>query len=357
MQLALSLGRRGLGRVWPRPAVGCVIVRDGRIVGRGMTDGQTGPHGEVLALRQAGAAARGATVYVGLEPCSHHGKVPPCADALIKADVARVVSAMEDPFHKVSGRGHARLREAGVTVETGLMEAEARRDHAGFLMRLTDGRPMVTLKLAMSLDGRIATGSGESQWITGPEARRAVHAMRARHDAVMVGGGTARADDPSLTVRGLGVSAQPVRVVLSRRAGLPEDGVLARTGAEVPVWVCHGREDPLPEAFAAQGAVGVPCDVRGRYVDVRSALMALGERGLTRVFCEGGGSLAASLLQAGLVDELVTMAAGLALGAEGVPALGALEIAWLSEAERFALAEVRPLGGDVMARWVRGRSL
>ncbi len=352
MALALSLGRRGLGQAWPNPAVGCVIVRDGRIVGRGWTQPGGRPHAERVALDQAGSAAHGADVFVTLEPCAHHGMTPPCANALVAAGVARVVVASGDPDPRVSGRGLAILREAGVAVETGLMEAAARADQAGFLSRLERGRPFVTLKLATSVDGRIATGSGESQWITGPEARRLVHGMRARHDAVMVGGGTARADDPSLTVRGLGVKRQPVRVVVSRRGDLPAKGVLVRTAREVPVWVCHDAEADLPEALAGAGVEGVPCAVRGRHVEIGSALDALAERGITRVFCEGGGSLAASLLQAGAVDEMIAMTAGVALGAEGIPALGALEISRLAEARRFDLDELRQVGGDVVARWV-----
>ncbi|MFQ6547829.1 bifunctional diaminohydroxyphosphoribosylaminopyrimidine deaminase/5-amino-6-(5-phosphoribosylamino)uracil reductase RibD [Aestuariibius sp. 2305UL40-4] len=355
MALALSLGRRGLGQAWPNPAVGCVIVRDGWIVGRGWTQPGGRPHAERVALDQAGEAARGSDVFVTLEPCAHHGMTPPCANALVAAGVARVVVALGDPDPRVSGRGLKILREAGITVETGLMEDAARADQAGFLSRVERGRPLVTLKLATSVDGRIATGSGESQWITGPEARRVVHGMRARHDAVMVGGGTARADDPSLTVRGLGVMQQPVRVVVSRRADIPADGGLARTAREVPVWVCHDADAALPGVLADAGVDGLPCAVRGRNVEIGSVLSALAERGITRVFCEGGGSLAASLLQADVVDEMVAMTAGLALGAEGIPALGALEISKLAEAQRFELAELRPVGGDVMARWVACR--
>jgi diaminohydroxyphosphoribosylaminopyrimidine deaminase/5-amino-6-(5-phosphoribosylamino)uracil reductase len=244
MRLALSLGARGLGRVWPNPAVGCVIVKGGRVVGRGWTQDGGRPHAETVALAQAGAAARGATVYVSLEPCDHHGQTPPCSEALVAAGVARVVVALTDPDPRVAGGGLQTLRKAGIEVLTDVCEAEARLAHRGFLSRVTQGRPMLTLKLATSSDGRIATATGESQWITGPEARRHVHAMRARHDAVLVGAGTARADDPSLTVRGLGIAQQPVRVVLSRRLDLPENSALMRTAAQVPVWLCHGPDAP-----------------------------------------------------------------------------------------------------------------
>ncbi|MEL6518613.1 MAG: bifunctional diaminohydroxyphosphoribosylaminopyrimidine deaminase/5-amino-6-(5-phosphoribosylamino)uracil reductase RibD, partial [Pseudomonadota bacterium] len=213
MALALRLGAQRLGQVWPNPAVGCVIVKDGRIVGRGATAPGGRPHAEPQALAQAGDAARGATVYVSLEPCAHHGRTPPCCDALITAGVARVVSAMEDPDPRTAGQGHAALEAAGIVVETGVPCDQAARVHEGFVTRVTEGRPMVTLKLASSFDGRIATATGASKWITGPEARRCVHAARAAHDLVLVGGGTARADDPDLRVRDLGVARQPVRAV------------------------------------------------------------------------------------------------------------------------------------------------
>lgn len=355
MALALSLGRRGMGRVWPNPAVGCVIVRDGVIVGRGRTADGGRPHAEVVALNQAGEAARGATAYVTLEPCAHHGRTPPCAEALIAAGIARVVVATGDPDARVAGRGITMLQEAGIVVDTGVMAAEAQRDHAGFLMRVTQNRPFVTLKLAATLDGRIATASGESQWITGPEARREVHLMRVRHDAVMVGAGTVRADDPSLTVRGLGHVPQPVRVVVSRAMKIPATGQLAQTAREVPVWLCHGIGADV-EDWTAKGAISLPCTVTAGQVDPVAALAALAEKGITRVFCEGGGMLAASLLSAGLVDALVVFSAGLAIGAEGTPALAAMGVERLSVAPRFKLDQVRQVGGDIMHRWVRNPS-
>ena len=356
MRLALSLGARGLGRVWPNPAVGCVIVKDGCVLGRGWTQEGGRPHAEPVALAQAGAAARGATAYVSLEPCNHHGKTPPCTEALIAAGVARVVVALTDPDPRVAGGGIARMREAGIEVVTGVCAAEAEAAHRGFLSRVTQGRPMLTLKLATSSDGRIATATGESQWITGPEARRRVHGMRARHDAVLVGAGTARADDPSLTVRGLGMSHQPVRVVLSRRLDLPLDSALMRSAGQVPVWLCHGPDAPAA-ACAAWDTAGarrivVPAGAGGQ-LDLGQVMRALGDAGLTRVFCEGGGTLAAGLLASDLVDELAVISAGTVLGAEGTPAVGAMGIAALVEAPRFGLREVRALGGDVLAVWSR----
>jgi len=354
MSLALTLGARGLGLVWPNPAVGCVIVQGARIVGRGWTQPGGAPHGETQALDQAGKAANGATAYVTLEPCAHQGKTPPCANALINAGIARVVVATSDPDPRVSGNGLKMLRNAGITVTTGVMEAEARVANAGFLKRITIGIPFVTLKLAASLDGRIATATGESQWITGVQSRRMVHAMRASHDGVLVGGGTARTDDPSLTVRDLGIAHQPVRIVWTRHLDLPLDGQLAHTAKNIPVWICHGKDaDPnLVAIWETLGATLLSCDTgSGRQIDPVSALRALGTQGLTRVFCEGGGALAASLLSAGMVDELVAFTAGLGLGAEGQPMLGAMGMERLANAPRFKLLEARDVGDDVMHRW------
>ncbi|MEL6798379.1 MAG: bifunctional diaminohydroxyphosphoribosylaminopyrimidine deaminase/5-amino-6-(5-phosphoribosylamino)uracil reductase RibD [Pseudomonadota bacterium] len=360
MALALRLGAQRLGQVWPNPAVGCVIVKDGRIVGRGATTPGGRPHAEPQALAQAGDAARGATVYVSLEPCAHHGRTPPCCDALITAGVARVVSAMEDPDPRTAGQGHAALEAAGIVVETGVPCDPAARVHEGFVTRVTEGRPMVTLKLASSFDGRIATATGASKWITGPEARRCVHAARAAHDLVLVGGGTARADDPDLRVRDLGVARQPVRAVASRHLNLPVDGRLVTSVAEGPVWVVHdparmAGDDPAAAALTAQGVelIEATSDPGGQ-LNAGSMLRALGARGITRVFCEGGGALAASLLQADLVDRVMGFTAGLMLGAEGRPSLGALGVSQLDEAPRFVLVDTGRVGADVVHVWERG---
>ena len=353
MRHALSLAGRGLGQVWPNPAVGCVIVQKGRVVGRGRTQPGGRPHAERVALDQAGNSAQGANAYVTLEPCAHHGQTPPCADALIEAGVSRVVVALGDPDARVAGRGIAMLRNAAIDVVTGVEEVTARRLQAGFLSRVLKGRPALTLKLALTLDGRIATASGESRWITGPDARRRVHAERARHDAVLVGAGTVRIDDPDLTVRNLGVSYQPVRIVASRHLRLPATARLFKGSDKAPVWLLHD-EDSSGDArtFEEAGArlLGVPS--RGSHLDVTAMMKRLGDEGLTRVFCEGGGTLAASLLSAGLVDELLVFGAGLVLGAEGQPGLGALGVSALAEAPRFDLDSVENVGGDVMQRWV-----
>ncbi|MCV2869159.1 bifunctional diaminohydroxyphosphoribosylaminopyrimidine deaminase/5-amino-6-(5-phosphoribosylamino)uracil reductase RibD [Defluviimonas sp. WL0002] len=355
MALSIALGARGLGRVWPNPAVGCVIVKDGRVVGRGWTQDGGRPHAETVALAQAGAQARGATAYVSLEPCAHHGRTPPCAVSLVNAGVARVVSAITDPDPRVAGRGHEILRGAGVSVTTGVMAEAAAAAQSGFLTRIQHGRPMVTLKLATSFDGRIATATGESKWITGPEARRMVHAMRATHDAVMVGGGTARADDPALTVRDLGIARQPVRVVCARDLDLPTWGTLARSAEHASLWLVHGPSAPhsARSAWTDIGArlIEVPDDQTA--LSPEAILAALGAEGLTRVFCEGGGQFAAALLRAGLVDEIRHFTAGLALGSDGRPALGALALPALAEAPRFMLRDLRSIGPDTLAHWVR----
>lgn len=355
MAHALGLARRVLGRAWPNPAVGCVLVQGGRVVGRGFTRPGGRPHAETVALEAAAEGARGATAYVTLEPCAHHGRTPPCAAALIAAGVARVVTALEDPDPRVGGQGHAMLRAAGIAVTEGVLATEARALQRGFLARVTLGRPMVTLKLAASLDGRIATASGESRWITGPAARARVHAMRAAHDAVMVGAGTARADDPMLTVRGLGVSHQPVRVVAARGLDLDPGGALGRSAGAVPVWLVHGPAAPEPAriGWAAAGARLLEvAEARGA-LDPAAILAALGAAGLTRVFCEGGGRFAAALLAAGLVDEIALFAAGLALGADARPALGPLGLGTLSAAPRFRLASVEQVGADTLSLWSR----
>lgn len=355
MRLALSLGRRGQGNVWPNPAVGCVIVRNGCVVGRGWTQPGGRPHAETEALAQAGEEARGATAYVSLEPCSHHGETPPCSEALIAAGIARVVAPIEDNDARVAGQGFAQLQAAGIDVTTGVCAGEAERDHAGFFLRTDLGRPWVTLKLASSFDGRIATATGESQWITGLSSRRLAHAMRARHDAVMVGAGTARMDDPSLTVRDMGVSHQPVRVVVSRRLDLPLIGQLARSAANIPVWLMHGSDADTDRraAWTAVGATLLPCAVRDAQLDPVDVLSQLGKAGLTRVFCEGGSALAASLLAADLVDELVGFSAGIAIGAEGLPSIGAMGLDRLADAPRFDLSDVQRVGDDVLHTWQR----
>ena len=353
MALALSLGQRGQGSVWPNPAVGCVIVQGGRIVGRGWTQPGGRPHAETMALQQAGARAQQATAFVTLEPCAHHGATPPCAEGLIAAGIARCVVAIADPDPRVSGRGIAKLQAAGIEVSLGWQAQEALVAHRGFFSRLQNGRPRVTLKLATSLDGRIATASGESQWITAAEARRDVHGLRACHDAVLVGGGTARADNPSLTQRGLGLDRQPVRIVASRH--LDFDAPALQTSRDIaPLWLCHGPQARMSGLWQSQcdALLEVPLAADGQ-LDLAKLMQALGAKGLTSVLCEGGGQLAASLLRAGLVDDVILYTAGVALGADGLAGLGDLALSHLHLAPRFELISARKIGQDTRQDWRR----
>ena len=355
MAYALSLARRGLGRTWPNPSVGCVIVKNDTIVGVGRTADGGRPHAEVVALAQAGSSAVGATAYVTLEPCSHHGKTPPCCEALVAAGISRIVSPFHDRDPRVSGAGFRYLREAGIEVETGVCTKEAYEEHLGFFLKFGEERPKVTLKLAMSADGRIATASGESKWITDTPARRLVHAMRAEHDAVLVGGGTVRDDDPSLTVRELGIDHKTVRVVLSRKLDLPRTCRLAETAKEYPVWICHSPEasEERQSFWKSRDVELIPTQVTAQRLDEKDALKRLSERGITRVFCEGGGTLAASLLQADLVDDLICFHAGLIIGAEGRPSVSAMGLETLPNAPRFDLEESRKIGPDTLQIWTR----
>ena len=354
MRHALTLAARGLGRVWPNPSVGCVIINHDRIVGRGRTADGGRPHAETVALAQAGDQAKGATAYVTLEPCAHQGQTPPCAKALIKSGIKRVIVACEDPDPRVSGRGVAILKDAGVSVEIGCLKTEAMELQRGFLTRVNHGRPTLTLKLAMTLDGRIATASGESKWITGPEARRAVHALRACHDAVLVGAGTVRADNPDLRVRDLGITHQPVRIVTSRHLRLPADCRLFTSANEAPVWVICGHEASESAEAEAPKNAGVrllPVGSSGAHLSLSKGFVALGDAGLTSVFCEGGGMLASSLLSAGLVDELIVFTAGKLIGAEGQPGVGPLGVSALADTPGFDLVDAMTVGGDIIQRW------
>lgn len=354
MAHALALAARGLGQSWPNPAVGCVIVKEGRILGRGWTQAGGRPHGETMALAQAGARAHGATAYVTLEPCAHHGQTPPCASALIGAGVARVVTSLTDPDARVSGRGHAMLRDAGLAVREGVLETEARALNAGFLKRVARGLPYLALKLATSLDGRIATATGQSRWISGPEARRAVHALRLSHDAVLIGAGTARADDPDLRARDLGATHQPVRIVIDSRLSHAPESRLGRSAAESAVWIIHTPAAPAGtcNAWQERGATLIEVAATGAgQVDLTSALRSLAARGLTRILCEGGATLASALLRHHLVDSLIHVTAGRVIGADGLAALAPLGVAQLADAPALTLAGVRRVGPDTWTHW------
>jgi diaminohydroxyphosphoribosylaminopyrimidine deaminase / 5-amino-6-(5-phosphoribosylamino)uracil reductase len=353
MAHALRLSARGLGNVWPNPAVGCVIVRNGIIVGRGWTQPGGRPHAEVRALQQAGPLAEGATAYVTLEPCAHHGVTPPCAEALIAAKVARVVTALTDPDPRVSGKGHALLRAAGIAVTEGVLGPEATHLNVGFLKRVTQGLPFVTLKLAASLDGRTATATGESRWITGPLSRRKVHALRLTHDAVMVGSGTALADDPDLTVRDMGAVRQPIRIVLDRTLKHSHQSRLGRTAKDHPVWLLHSPSAPdaARSAWQATGATLIDVPETNGHLDLKAALQTLANKGLTRILSEGGSTVAAALVKAGLVDELTMFTGGVLIGSDGHPVLGQLLLTMLVDAKRPILKTSEILLGSTVTFW------
>jgi diaminohydroxyphosphoribosylaminopyrimidine deaminase / 5-amino-6-(5-phosphoribosylamino)uracil reductase len=358
MDLALRLAERGLGQVWPNPAVGCVVVRDGRVVGRGWTRPSGRPHGETEALRRAGPAALGATAYVSLEPCAHYGETPPCTMALLHAGLRRVVIAATDPDPRVDGRGIAQLRQAGVEVTVGVRRERAETLNAGFFLRLRAGRPLVTLKLATSLDGRVATRTGASQWITGDQARALAHHLRATHDAIMVGSGTALIDDPSLTCRLPGLEARsPIRVVLDGRLRLSTRSELARTARSTPFWLVTRRPAPEDRARALRRlgveVIEVGTDHQGR-LDLTETLGILAGRGLTRLLVEGGAALAAGLLRQRLVDRLVWCQAPLLIGGDGLEAMGALGVEALEDALRLPEGHERALAGDACRTYILG---
>ncbi|KWV46917.1 bifunctional diaminohydroxyphosphoribosylaminopyrimidine deaminase/5-amino-6-(5-phosphoribosylamino)uracil reductase [Bradyrhizobium macuxiense] len=351
MQLALALGRRGLGRTWPNPAVGAVIVKNGVIVGRGWTQAGGRPHAEVEALRRAGEAARGATLYVTLEPCSHFGRSPPCADAVAAAGLARVVSAIEDPNPEVAGKGHGKLRAAGIVVDVGLCAAEAARDHAGHFRRIRDQRPHVILKLAVSADDKIAAAGNKTVAITGEAARTRVHLLRAQSDAILVGIGTVRADDPLLTCRLPGMAARsPVRVVLDRALRIPGDSRLVHSAREIPLWMMTSdmAEAPAAVKLGAAGAqvIRVAATASPPGLDLPAVLHALAEKGITRLMVEGGARVASSFVAAGLVDEIWLLHGPDTIGDGGVPALDALPLAAITQSPTFRLRASEALGKD-----------
>ena len=352
MRAALGLARRAVGSTAENPAVGCVIVRDGVVVGRGATQPGGRPHAETEALRQAGAAARGATAYVTLEPCAHHGQTPPCAEALASAGLSRVVAAIRDPDPRVDGGGLLALERAGIEVVTNVLSEDAAQLMAGFLARLKSGRPHVTLKLATSLDGRIATASGNSKWITGPEARARGHLMRARSDAILVGIGTVLADDPLLDCRLPGLEARsPARIVLDSTLRLPAGCRLLATAARLRTIILT-TDAANPGTVAALEAKG--CEVRligsdedGR-VDLVAAFAMLGDLGFGRVLVEGGGSVAAGLIKGGLVDEIDWFRAPLVLGGDGLPGVAQLGLERVAQAPRMIRISVETIGHDIL---------
>ncbi len=358
MQLALTLGRRGQGRTWPNPAVGAVVVKDGVIIGRGWTQPGGRPHAEPEALRRAGEAARGATLYVTLEPCSHIGKSPPCADAIIAAGIARVVSAIEDPNPEVAGQGHAKLRAAGISVDIGLGAAEAARDHAGHFRRVRDKRPHVILKLAVSSDDKIGAAGRKPVAISGDAAKARVHLLRAQCDAILVGIGTVRADDPLLTCRLPGMAARsPVRVVLDRNLRIPGSSRLVHSARETPLWVMTSNlaEAPAAMKLGAAGAqvIRVATATTPPGLDLAAVLRALSEKGITRLLVEGGARVASSFVAAGFVDEVWLLRGPDPIGADGVAALGALPLTSITKSPNFRVRASESLQKDTLTIYER----
>jgi diaminohydroxyphosphoribosylaminopyrimidine deaminase/5-amino-6-(5-phosphoribosylamino)uracil reductase len=342
MALALALGRRALGNSWPNPAVGAVVVKDGVIVGRGWTQPGGRPHAEIEALRRARKPARGATLYVTLEPCSHHGKSPPCADAVIKAGIARVVSSLEDPNPEVAGRGHALLRDKGIAVDVGLGADEARRAHAGHIMRVTQGRPFVTLKLALSKDGKAGLAGRRPIALTAEAARARVFQMRARSDAILVGIGTVLSDNPQLTSRLPGLfERSPVRVVLDARLRVPMANTVVSTVRDTPTWVFASRKASgiAEEILQQKGCKVFRVDETQGRLDLDEVLKVLADEGITRLMVEGGPTIASGFVEAGLVDEAVLLRADKTVGDGGIDALEGMPLTALT-------GRMSPRGGE-----------
>jgi len=346
MARALRLAGKGLYTAHPNPRVGCVIVRDGEIIGEGWHEYTGGPHAEVNALQQAGDKARGATVYVTLEPCCHHGRTPPCTDALIKAGVARVVAAMVDPHSRVAGNGLEQLRQEGIEVASGLLEQQALVLNAGFVKRMQTGRPHVRLKLAMSLDGRTAMASGESKWITGPEARQDVQKLRAQSSAILTGVGTVLADDPSLTVRIEGIRQQPLRVVVDTHLSMPATAKMLTEEGKTMVMTCREGEGGR-EILEAAGAEVLSMPYCATDVDLVAVLDQLGELEINEVLVETGATLGGAFLQAGLIDELIVYMAPLLMGdnARGLFHLPGLE--QMQDKIELNITDARAVGRDL----------
>jgi diaminohydroxyphosphoribosylaminopyrimidine deaminase/5-amino-6-(5-phosphoribosylamino)uracil reductase len=354
MRGALALARRGLGETAPNPSVGCVLVKDNRVIARGHTQPGGRPHAEAVALQQAGPQAKGATAYVTLEPCSHHGKSPPCAHALIDSGIARVVIGAQDPNPKVNGAGIAILRQAGIAVTENILAAECRAVISGFAHLIATGRPLIRLKLASTLDGRIATATRESQWLTGEPARRAAHAMRGRHDAVLAGVGTVLTDDPELTCRIDGFRQAPlIRIIMDSHLRTPLMSKLVRGAARTPLWLLHrnGADPARRRALEGAGVKLIELPESAAGVDLTAALTAVGTAGLTRVLCEGGGTLAAGLLREKLVDRLAWFHAPGIMGGDGWPAARAFGVAKLVDMPRFLPMSQERWGDDMLTTY------
>jgi diaminohydroxyphosphoribosylaminopyrimidine deaminase/5-amino-6-(5-phosphoribosylamino)uracil reductase len=350
MKIALALAARNIGLTAPNPCVACVIVKDNQIIATGITAPGGRPHAEVVALAKAGENAKGATAYVTLEPCCHTGKTPPCSDALIKAGIARVVVALQDPYKEVAGNGIKQLKAAGIEVITGICEAEAAELNAGFLKVQAKKRPFVTLKLATSIDGKIATSIGDSKWISGEKSRAYVHMLRAKNDAIMVGIDTVCADDPELTCRLPGLLEQsPIRVVIDTNLRIPEDSKLVKSAKNHPLWVITAGEQVNKAKLEALGVKVIACksDENGR-VDIADTLKTIAKLGITSLLVEGGSKLASSFIQNNLVDRLIWVKAPIIIGNEGIPAIYGDDIYTIKEARVLKYRSVKMVGEDMV---------
>jgi len=357
---ALALGRRHLGLTWPNPSVGCVIVAhegaNARIVGRGVTQRGGAPHAETMALSQAGSLAKGAQAYVSLEPCAHHGRTPPCAQALIDAGIVRVIYPFNDPDDRVNGKARKILEDNNIEVETGLCEAQAKQDLAGFISRVKLARPFITLKLAISKDGMIAQKPGETTKITGPLAHARSHLMRAKTDAIMVGINTVLADDPQLTCRLEGLEDRsPVRIIVDTHGRLPLASNLVKTAHQPPVWLLVGdsvsEEKTAPLEHA--GVTIIKCPANKDRVDFKTAFKMLGDAGLTSIVVEGGAEIANTLITEGFTDEVILMQAPMTLGSQGLSALGDLPLEAITKGEKYQPIEQMTLADDQFTRYIR----
>ena len=346
MQMAIQLGYRNLGHTGPNPSVGCVIVKPNQVIGRGVTAPGGRPHAETVALEMAGAEAKGATVYLTLEPCAHHGGTPPCTDALIKAGVAKVIIAVQDPDPRVNGSGVAQLKDAGIMVESGLLAEQAKELHAGFISRITRQRPMVTLKLATSLDGRIALGNGKSKWITNERSRIYAHRLRANHDAIIVGTNTVLKDNPQLTCRLKGMEDRsPVRIVLDGKGKIPSDSKVFQ--GKTPTWVFTAKNSKIVQP-TDNTQIFYTDFTKDAMLPLRDVCQILSEKGINRLLVEGGSLLAASFLNEQLVDEVIWLQSPKILGGDGLPAIGNLSLQTLEDSGVFYTRSVTNLEGDCL---------
>ncbi len=348
MDYALRLGRRALGTTAENPPVGCIIVKNGRVLGVGWTQPGGRPHAETEALKMAGDAAKGATAYVSLEPCAHHGRTGPCAEALVKAGLVRVVTAIEDPDPRVSGGGHAILKATGVKVESGRCVEEAKHDLAGFITRITKKRPYVTLKIGISADGKIAAGPGQRTSITGEEVKSRVHLMRAQSDAILVGLSTVLIDDPDLTCRLPGMEPRsPIRIVADTRLSIPSKAKLVKTAEQVPVWILSTRKGGV-----SAGITVIDCrQTPNGWVDFNDAMEVLAKRGINRLLVEGGSHIFQSFLEADLVDEVQLFQNPTVIGPQGIDAIADTPLSTLEK--RFMPTQKEVLGTDTLTVYER----